>query len=96
MDTSRQQNRKESAMSYSQVLEVAIGLVLVYYILGSIVSLITHLIIDLQETRGKVMEEYLRKIAGNKTADLTKLPQMKALQPIRYKKPCYGFLYPYL
>jgi hypothetical protein len=78
-------------MSYSQVLEVAIGLVLVYYILGSIVSWTTKMIIDMQETRGKILEEYLQKIAGDKTADLTKLPQMKALQPIRYKSPLSVF-----
>lgn len=74
-------------MSFSQVLEVAIGLVLVYYALGSVVSWVTKLITDLEETRGKVLEEYLRKIAGSKTVDLTNLPQMRALQPIRYKTP---------
>jgi hypothetical protein len=72
-------------MSFSQVLEVAIGLVLVYYLLGSVVSWTTKLILELQETRGKTLEIYLHKIAGNKTVDLTQLPQIKALQPIRYK-----------
>ncbi len=78
-------------MSFSQVLEVAIGLVLVYYVLGSIVSWFTKIILEMQETRGKVLEEYLHKIAGDKTVDLTKLPQMKALQPIRYKTPLSVF-----
>lgn len=78
-------------MSFSQVLEVAIGLMLVYYVLGSIVSWITRLILEMQETRGKVLEDYLRKIAGNKVVDLTTLPQMKALQPIRYKTPLSVF-----
>lgn len=72
-------------MSFSQTLEVAIGLILVYYILGSIVSWITKMILEAQQTRGKVLEDYLRQIAGDKTVDLTSLPQMKALQPIRYK-----------
>ncbi|MEW5941939.1 MAG: hypothetical protein AB1750_19925 [Chloroflexota bacterium] len=72
-------------MSFSQVLEVAIGLVLVYYLLGSIVSWTTKMILELQETRGKTLETYLQKIAGDKTVDLTQLPQIKALQPIRYK-----------
>jgi hypothetical protein len=72
-------------MSISQTLEVAIGLVLVYYILGSIVSWITQMLLEAQQTRGKVLEDYLRKIAGDKTVDLTNLPQVKALQPIRYK-----------
>ncbi len=78
-------------MSFSQVLEVAIGLVLVYYVLGSIVSWFTKLILEMQETRGKVLEEYLRKIAGDKTVDLTALPQIKALQPIRYQSPLAVF-----
>ena len=72
-------------MSFSQTLEVAIGLILVYYILGSIVSWITKMILEAQQTRGRVLEDYLRQIAGDKTVDLTSLPQMKALQPIRYK-----------
>jgi len=72
-------------MSFSQVLEVAISLVLVYYLLGSIVSWTTKMIMELQETRGKTLESYLQKIAGEKTVDLTQLPQIKALQPIRYK-----------
>ena len=74
-------------MSFSQVFEVAVGLVLVYYVLGSVISWVTKIIIEMKETRGKVLEEYLRKIAGNKTVDLTKLPQLRALQPIRYKTP---------
>jgi hypothetical protein len=78
-------------MSFSQVFEVVIGLVLVYYILGYMVSWVTKIILELQETRGKVLEVYLRKIAGDKTVDLTKLPQMKALQPIRYKTPLSVF-----
>jgi hypothetical protein len=32
-----------------------------------------------------VLLDYLQKIAGDKTVDLTNLPQIKALQPIRYK-----------
>ncbi len=72
-------------MSISQVLEVAVGLIVVYYVLGSIVSLITQWINETLETRGIALERYLRKIAGDKVIDLTSLPQMKALQPIRYK-----------
>jgi hypothetical protein len=76
-------------MSIPQVLEVAIGLILVYYILGSIVSLITQWINEMLETRAVALERYLIKIMGEKNlGDLTNLPQMKALRPIRYK----GFL----
>jgi len=73
-------------MSISQVLEVALGLILVYYILGSIISLITQLINEFFETRGKALERYLIKIVGDKKiGDFVSLPQMQALRPIRYK-----------
>jgi len=84
-------------MSYSQILEVAIGLVLVYYLLGSIVSWITTMIIEMQETRGMVLEDYLKKTVGTKTIEdlktgrkkevniLADQYQIKSLQPIRYK-----------
>lgn len=72
-------------MSIPQIIEVAVGLIVVYYILGSIVSLVTQWINEALETRGIAVERYLKKIAGDKALDLTQLPQMKALQPIRYK-----------
>lgn len=78
-------------MSFSLVFEVVIGLILVYYVLGSIVSWVTKILLEFNETRGRVLEVYLRKIAGDKTIDLTKLPQMKALRPIRYKTPLSVF-----
>jgi hypothetical protein len=71
-------------MSFPQIVEVVIGLVLVYYILGAIVSTITQFINETLETRGAALEGYLRKIAGDKMVDLTNLPQIKALRPIRY------------
>ncbi len=72
-------------MSFPQILEVAIGLIVVYYILGSFVSLVTKIINEAAETRGKSLEKHLIRIAGDKTADLKNLPQIQALQPIRYK-----------
>ena len=72
-------------MSIPQVLEVVIGLIVVYYVLGSIVSLVTKWINEMFETRGIAVERYLKKIAGDKVIRLTNLPQIKALQPIRYK-----------
>lgn len=72
-------------MTVSQVLEVALGLIFVYYALGSIVSFITRLILESAETRGAALEHHLRRIAGYKTVELVNLPQLKALQPIRYK-----------
>lgn len=72
-------------MNFSQVLEVAIGLVLVYYLLGTVVSIITKGINESLETRGAALEEYLKRLAGERVVDLTSLPQIKALQPIRYR-----------
>lgn len=73
-------------MSISQALEVVIGLIFVYYVLGSIVSLITQWINEVFETRGKSLERHLKKIVGDKHVDeFVKLPQLQALRPIRYK-----------
>jgi hypothetical protein len=72
-------------MSFPQVLEVVIGLVVVYYVLGMVVSTITQLITESLETRGAALERYLKKIAGEKVVDLTNLPQIRALQPVRYE-----------
>ena len=73
-------------MSISQALEVVIGLIFIYYVLGSIVSLITQWINEFLETRGKALERYLVKIVGDKKIeDLVKLPQLQSLLPIRYK-----------
>jgi hypothetical protein len=71
-------------MSFPQVLEVVIGLVFIYYILGSVVSTITQIINESMETRGAALEMYLKKAVGDKTLDLTSLPQIKALRPVRY------------
>lgn len=73
-------------MSISQALEVVIGLIFVYYVLGSLVSLITQWINEAFETRGKSLERHLMKIVGTKhVGDFVKLPQLQALRPIRYK-----------
>jgi hypothetical protein len=79
-------------MSISQVLEVALGLILVYYILGSIISLMTQWINEFFETRGKALEGYLIKIVGDKkVGDFINTPQLQALRPIRYKSPLSVF-----
>jgi hypothetical protein len=72
-------------MSLPQVLEVVIGLIVVYYVLGMVVSTITQVVTESLETRGVALERYLRKIAGDKVVDLTNLPQIRALQPVRYE-----------
>ena len=73
-------------MSISQALDVAVGLIVVYYLLGSVVSLVTQWINEALESRGKALEQYLIKIVGDKKiGDLIKMPQLQALRPIRYK-----------
>ena len=73
-------------MSIPQILEVAIGLIVIYYLLGSVVSLITQWINEAFESRGKALQQYLIKIVGEKKVeDLIRLPQVQALRPIRYK-----------
>lgn len=79
-------------MSFSQALEVVIGLIFIFYVLGSIVSLITQWINEAFETRGKSLEKHLKKIVGNDhVGDFVKLPQLQALRPIRYKN-WYSFI----
>jgi len=73
-------------MSIPSVLEVAIGLIVVYYLLGSVVSLVTQWFNEALESRGKALQQYLIKIVGDKKiGDLKNLPQIQALRPIRYK-----------
>lgn len=71
-------------MSLPQIAGVLIGLVLVYYVLGIVVSTIVQILNESLETRGLALEKYLQQIAGDKMIDLTSLPQIKALRPIRY------------
>ncbi len=71
-------------MSFPQILEVALGLMVVYYALGTLVSIVTQILLESLETRGAMLEKYLRRIAGDKTMDLIALPQIRALRPIRY------------
>jgi hypothetical protein len=71
-------------VSFPQIVEVILGLVLIYYILGAVVSTITKILTESLETRGVALEKYLLRIAGDKTIDLTNLPQIRALRPIRY------------
>jgi hypothetical protein len=71
-------------MSFSQIIEVTFGLIIIYYILGAIVSLITQIAMESGQTRGRALEEQLKRLTGAATLDLKNLPQIKSLQPIRY------------
>ena len=71
-------------MPLPQVLEVAVGLILIYYILGALVSIVTQAVLESLETRGVALEHYLKLLAGDMAIEIKNLPQVKALQPIRY------------
>ena len=71
-------------MSFLQILEVTFGLIIIYYVLGAVVSLITQVAMESRQTRGRALEEQLKKLTGAATLDLKSLPQIRSLQPIRY------------
>lgn len=73
-------------MPFPQMLEVALGLCLIYYILGAFVSLITQMVMDSLEARGKALEHYLEIMVGDLAAALTSLPQIRAMEPIRFAR----------
>lgn len=73
-------------MSLSQVLEVALGLALTYYLMGMVVSWMSQFVIDTFETRGRTLETYLRRIVGGKLmGQLLSMPQIRSLAPVRYE-----------
>ncbi len=71
-------------MSFPQILEVVLGLVLVYYVLAAIVSTIVKMLTESFETRGAALQIYLKQMLGDRSVDLLNLPQIQALRPIRY------------
>lgn len=72
-------------MSLSQVLEVALGLALTYYLMSMVVSWLCQFVLTTFETRGRVMENILRRIVGGKAlGQLLSMPQIRSLAPVRY------------
>lgn len=71
-------------MPFPQVLEVVIGLILIYYILGALVSIFTQAVLQSLETRGVALERYLKMLAGDMAIEIRDLPQIRVLRPIRY------------
>lgn len=72
-------------MSISQVLETALGLALIYYLLGLVVSWISKIVMDVFETRGRALESYLKRIVGGKSlGQLVSMPQIRSLAPVRF------------
>lgn len=51
-------------MSISQVLEVALGLALIYYLMGLLVSWVSRFFMEIFETKGRTLEGYLKRIEG--------------------------------
>ncbi len=79
-------------MSISQVLEVALGLALIYYLMGLVVSWVSKLVMDTLETTGRTLEGYLTRIVGNKSlGQIISMPQIRSLAPVRYQE-WLGFL----
>ncbi len=74
-------------MTISTVLEVAVGLVLVYYVLGLIVSYITSEITKWTELRAQRLAEGLQELLKDSAMfdDFMNHPLIKNLQPEKYK-----------
>ena len=74
-------------MTFSAVLEVGIGLVLLYYVLGLIVSWITSEIAKWTDLRADQLEEGLRDLLADsgKFEELLEHPRIKNLRPKRLK-----------
>ena len=51
-------------MSFPQILEVTLGLIVVYYILGAIVSLVTQIAMESRQTRAAALEVQLKRMVG--------------------------------
>jgi hypothetical protein len=86
-------------ISLSQVLSVVLALAVVYYVLGLVVSAITHYAVEILNTRGKSLEGFLKKrllgMAEDGKSELLDLlketPQISSLKPVRYEKTL-GFI----
>lgn len=79
-------------ISLSQVVSVVLVLAVVYYIMSMIISGLTKWVLDLFETRGKILEDFLKKSlvtrleAGKKLTieELKHAPQINSLRRVRY------------
>ncbi len=88
------------SIALSQVLDVALALAVIYYVMGLVVSAVTKLILEAFETRGKVFQEFLKRnllgaLDNGKSELLERLkntPQVNTLKPVRYSPPLIGFL----
>lgn len=79
-------------MNVSTLLEIIIGLVLVYYVLGVIVSAVTSWLTKALQTRAKDLENYLNGLLDDKDKldEIMANPLITMLKPIRLT-PIVGF-----
>lgn len=79
-------------MSVSTILEIIIGLILIYYVLGVVVSAVTSWIIKTLQTRAKDLEGYLNSLFEDKYEldEIMANPLITALKPVRLT-PIVGF-----
>lgn len=72
-------------ITFQEILDFGLPIVLVYFVLSIVSSTLSQIVMDTLEIRGKTLERYLTLIAGDHADDLLRLPQLRALQPIKFK-----------
>lgn len=72
-------------VTFQEILDYGLPLVFVYFVLSLISSTLSQILMDTFEVRGKTLERFLILIAGENAGDLLNLPQIRALQPIKFK-----------
>ncbi|MBK9781655.1 MAG: hypothetical protein IPP55_16650 [Anaerolineales bacterium] len=72
-------------ITFQDILDYGLPLVFVYFVLSLISSTLSQILMDTFEVRGKTLERFLILIAGENADDLLNLPQIRALQPIKFK-----------
>ena len=79
-------------MNVSTLLAIIIGLILIYYVLGVIVSAVTSWILKILQTRAKDLNGYLSSLLDDKEKldEIMANPLITALKPIRLT-PIVGF-----
>ena len=72
-------------ITFQEILDYGLPLVFVYFVLSVVSSTLSQILMDTLEIRGKTLERYLMLIAGENAGVLLNLPQIRALQPIKFK-----------
>ena len=81
-------------MTLTTVITVGLGLILVYYLLGLIVNILTQIVKDVLELRAKSLEKMLKDLLetpdGAETKGLEVYEALMAQPLIQSLKPLYG------